>query len=381
MTDFFSVLSRDETTAARTGLLRFRNRHRTVTVPTPVFMPVGTRASVKGLWQEDLESIGYDLILANTYHLSLRPGEKLQEFGGVKPFMSWDEHAILTDSGGYQVFSLSDRVKFHEDGVEFNSHIDGSRHRFTPAKVIDWQNLFGSDIMMVLDDCPPGDADEARLLASLDRTHRWARESVDYYARLAMEKKIDPVSQKMFGIIQGGIDERLRRESADTIQSLPFDGIAVGGLSVGESRDDFYRILASLEGRLDDGRPRYLMGVGTIPDFLEAVRYGIDMFDCVLPTRNGRNGQALTSSGKIKIRNALHAVDTTSLDPNCDCRVCRRYSRGYIRHLFLSGEMLGPQMLTYHNLSFFYRFMDEMRESIRIGEFPAFYQKWKAIEF
>jgi queuine tRNA-ribosyltransferase len=340
-------------------------------------MPVGTQASVKGLWQEDLEEIGYDLILANTYHLSLRPGEKIAAFGGVKPFMGWEGHALLTDSGGFQAFSLSDRTRFLDNGVEFSSHIDGSKHLFTPESVLDWQILFGSDIMMVLDDCAPGGADESRVQLSLERTHRWADASVKHYRKLADGGAFDPLSHRMFGIVQGGVFETYRAESARVIQSMPFDGIAVGGLSVGESREDFYRVLGSLAGRLDAERPRYLMGVGTIPDFLEAVRCGIDMFDCVLPTRNARNGQALTSQGKLNIRNASHALETIPIDDTCQCRVCRRYSRGYIRHLFVAGEMLGPELMTYHNLYFFYDFMRQMREAIREGNFGAFYTKWR----
>ncbi len=377
---FFRVESRDGASPARTGLLTFRDSIRTISVETPVFMPVGTQGTVKSLWQEELEEIGYDLILSNTYHLYLRPGEDvIREMGGLKRFISWEKHAVLTDSGGYQVFSLGDRVKFRTEGVEFASHIDGRRHLFTPGSVIDFQTLLGSDIMMVLDDCPPAHADEKRVEESLQRTHRWAEEAIQHHARLADQGVLNPEFKKMFGIAQGGLDIRRRLESLDRIQSLPFDGIAVGGLSVGETREEFHSILEGISPRLDPDRPRYLMGVGTIPDFLEAVRYGVDMFDCVLPTRNGRNGQALTSQGKIKIRNARYSTSHEPLDPECSCRVCDRYSRAYIRHLFISREMLGPELLTYHNLYFYFDFMKRMRDSIRQGRYMEFYEKWKKV--
>lgn len=363
------------------GELKLQTDHGTLTIETPAFMPVGTLGTVKGLWQEDLEELGYDLILANTYHLYLRPGRITQELGGLKKFMSWQKHAVLTDSGGFQVYSLADRVKFLEEGVSFASHIDGSRHLFTPAQTIDTQLGFGSDIMMVLDDCPPGDATRDRLLQSLDRTHRWARTAIQHYQNGIENGSIQPARQKIFGIIQGGIDEELRKQSTDYIQSQPFHGIALGGLSVGEKREDFYKVLEVLQSQLDTKRPHYLMGVGTIPDFLEAVRNGIDMFDCVLPTRNARNGQILTTEGKLNLRNAKHARQQDPPDPNCQCRVCRRYSLAYLRHLFISGEMLGPQMATFHNLHFYNQFMKSMRVAIRQNNFQSFYKKWKKITF
>lgn len=371
---FFEVTATDG--QARTGLLRFAN----CTVPTPIFMPVGTRATVKSLWQEQLEEIGYELILGNTYHLYLRPGRLIERMGGLKRFMSWD-HAVLTDSGGFQVFSLAQMTKFQEDGVLFQSHIDGSRHLFTPESVLETQLWLGSDIMMVLDDCPPGDADERRMADALNRTHRWAKQAMTEYERRADRGDFDPSVQRLFGIVQGGIHESLRLESLGVVSELPFAGIALGGLSVGESREDMYRILQAIGPRMDAARPRYLMGVGTIPDFLEAIRNGIDMFDCVLPTRNARNGQALTSNGALNLRNATHAESSLPVDENCSCRVCRRYSRAYIRHLFQTGEMLGPELLTYHNLAFFYGFFAEARESIHNGTFPAFFEKWNRIPY
>lgn len=389
MNGIFEQTHADPNTRARSGILRFYpggSRRRdgdakdVLEVETPIFMPVGTRASVKGLWQEQLEQIGYRLILANTYHLFLRPGQDINLYGGLKPFMSWEDGAILTDSGGYQVFSLSERVKFHREGVEFSSHIDGSRHLFTPESVVDYQLALGSDIMMVLDDCPPADADRLRLEQSMDRTHRWASEALSHFQD-RISKGHDRKYGRLFGIVQGGLSFEHRRISLDAIQSLDFDGIAIGGLSVGESRSEMVEILDFLGEKLDSSRPRYLMGVGTIPDFLEAVKNGIDMFDCVLPTRNGRNGQALTSEGRLNIRNASHVGSSLPLDPSCNCNVCRRYSRGYIRHLFQVDEMLGPILVSYHNLSFFYKFMSDMRKSIRTGEFLRFYSEWKKVTF
>ncbi|MCE9596890.1 MAG: tRNA guanosine(34) transglycosylase Tgt [Spirochaetia bacterium] len=371
---FFQEETRDG--EARTGTIEFATPTGPIVVETPVFMPVGTRATVKGLWQENLESIGYKLILGNTYHLYLRPGSKeIAALGGLKRFMAWNG-VILTDSGGYQMFSLSEHMKLDDAGVGFKSHLDGSMHRFTPESAIDIQCDLSSNIMMVLDDCPPGDADSNRIRESLTRTHRWARNSIDHHTRLADSGKLDPSTQRLFGIVQGAISEEARIESVEFISSLPFSGVAIGGLSVGESREDFYRILGCLNGRMDRARPRYLMGVGTIPDFIEAVKNGIDMFDCVLPTRNARNGQGLTSVGKVRIRNQLHKLDDGPLDPACNCLVCRRYSRGYLRHLFISDEMLGPMLMSYHNLAFYFAFFDEMRQAIRAGAFRVFVEKW-----
>lgn len=378
MSDFFSVNAVDTHSKARAGVLRFPSADGGVLeVETPAFMPVGTAGTVKGLWQEDLEEIGYGLILANTYHLFLRPGMTLSHFGGLKKFMSWNG-ALLTDSGGYQVFSLSERVSFLEEGVRFASHLDGSLHLFTPRSVVDFQTVIGSDIMMVLDDCPPGHALDGRIDESLDRTHRWAREAALYRKELVDSGRIAP-TKRLFGIIQGAIRRDRRIQSAGFIQSLPFDGIAIGGLSVGESREEMHEVLEWLSPELDPARPHYLMGVGTIPDFLEAVRCGVDMFDCVIPTRNGRNGQIFTSKGRVNLRNASLAALETSPDPECSCRVCRRYSLGYLRHLFMSREMLGAQMATYHNLHFFHDFMKQMRRAIHENRFMEFYSRWKKI--
>ncbi|MCB1173895.1 MAG: tRNA guanosine(34) transglycosylase Tgt [Leptospiraceae bacterium] len=364
---------------ARHGQLRLHPDLQSVACP--VFMPVGTAATVKGLWQYQLDEIGYRLILGNTYHLSLRPGSAvIQSAGGVCSFQNWP-HALLTDSGGYQVFSLAERVRFVEQGVEFASHIDGSRQLFTPTRVIDLQRDFGSHIMMVLDDCPPASADAARVRESLDRTHRWAQAAMDYYQACVAEGRIDPHRQHLFGIVQGHLSQTARLESLERIQELPFDGIAIGGLSVGESRAELHDMLAFLGEHLDPYRPRYLMGVGTIPDMLAGVENGIDMFDCVLPTRNARNGQLLTSQGKLNIRNQAHQFDQSPPDPACACRVCQNYSRSYLRHLFVSQEMAGPMMASYHNLFFYFQFMRALQESIQQGTFADFCAHWKKIPF
>lgn len=377
---FFSVTHTDPSSRARAGRLRFDRPAGPLTVETPVFMPVGTRASVKALWQEDLEEIGYDLILGNTYHLYLRPGDVIPEIGGLRKFMAWGG-AILTDSGGYQAFSLGANAEYLAEGVRFASHIDGSRHLFTPESVVDIQLGLGSDVMMVLDDCAPAGADPARLRQALDRTRDWAVASWRHYERRREEESALDERSKLFGIIQGGVDPELRRESAEQIQSQPFHGVAVGGLSVGETRAAMYATLESMAPVLDPARPRYLMGVGTIPDFLEAVRCGFDMFDCVLPTRNARNGQLLTSRGPLNLRNARFARAAEPPDPACGCRVCRRYSLAYLRHLFSVGEMLGPQMATYHNLHFYYTFMADLRAAVRENRFLEFYAAWKKISF
>lgn len=361
---------------ARVGRLQFDG----FSVETPCFMPVGTRASVRGLWQEDLEEIGYRLILGNTYHLYLRPGSKeILAQGGLARFMSW-KGAILTDSGGYQMFSLSDRMKLDDSGVDFYSHLDGSSHRFTPEVALSVQADLGSSIAMVLDDCPPGNADRARVGEALDRTHRWAALSIEAWKRLTETGLVNPAAQSVFGIVQGGVFEDARRESLEAISALPFDGIAIGGLSVGESREDFFRIVDFLSGRMDPARPRYLMGVGTILDFLAAVKSGVDMFDCVLPTRNARNGQGLTHAGKVRIRQNRYRTDSGALDPDCSCRVCSRYSRAYLRHLFMSDEMLGPQLMSYHNLAFYFRFFEDMRQAIRQKNYRDFCRRWASWE-
>ncbi|EQA38556.1 tRNA-guanine transglycosylase [Leptospira inadai serovar Lyme str. 10] len=362
----FREETRDPHSFARTGTLALNG----VEIPTPVFMPVGTRGAIKSLDSDDIDELGFELILGNTYHLYLRPGtEVLQSFGGLKNFISYKK-ALLTDSGGFQVFSLNSLFKFQADGVGFRSHIDGSSHFFTPEKVVDIQRMIGSDIMMVLDDCPPGDASAARIKESLDRTHRWAEMAVRYWEK-------DKNGQHLFGIVQGGTNVELRLESLSYVNGLPFSGIALGGLSVGEPRPDFIRTLEAVAPHSDRNRPLYLMGVGTVPDILDGVRNGVDMFDCVLPTRNARNGQVFTSKGKINLRNEKWKFSDEPLDSECECRVCKRYSVGYLRHLHHVKELTAFSLSTFHNLSFMKKFMFELRRSIKEGKFDQFSAKWK----
>jgi len=354
--------------SARTGILRFDNG---ITVETPVFMPVGTRASVKAVSQENLEELGYELILNNTYHLYLRPGTVvLKEFGGVKKFMSWPR-LILTDSGGYQAFSLSKLTKYLDNGIHFKSHLDGSPHLFTPEKVLDIQSIIGSDIVMPLDDCAPYPAGEKRLRESLVRTHLWIRQSVDYWRHMGYDN-----TQSLFAIVQGGVNPDLRRESAQFVTTLDLPGYAIGGLSVGEKNDEFKVALAETLPHLPENKPRYLMGVGSIPEILFAVRHGVDMFDCVLPTRNARNGQVFTSSGKLNVRAEYNKFKDNPVDENCGCRVCKRYSLGYIRHLHKTQELLAYELSSYHNLYFMQDFMKKIRTAIKDQTFESFFKQY-----
>lgn len=348
---------------ARAGLISLRE----ISVPTPVFMPVGTRASVKAVSQGILEEIGYHLILGNTYHLYLRPGtDVFDSFGSLGRFMAWP-HLILTDSGGFQAYSLSELTEYNDDGVHFKSHLDGSSHLFTPEKVLDIQRSLHSDIVMPLDDCAPYPADEKRLRNSLERTHRWLKQSAVYF-----EEKEYNRSQNLFGIVQGGIDLAMRRESAGFVNSLNLAGNAIGGLSVGEKNDDFLAAIETSCENLSEDKPRYLMGVGSIPEIIKAVAEGVDMMDCVLPTRNARNGQVFTSSGKLNLRREDNRFSNEPVDSECACPVCNRYSRGYIRHLHKTNELLGYELATHHNLFFMHRFMQNMRESIVNGNFNEF---------
>lgn len=351
---------------ARTGKLFLAGKE----IETPVFMPVGTQATIKALSTEEIDELGYELILTNTYHLYLRPGtEVLEHFGGAKEFMGY-KGAMLTDSGGYQMFSLANLFRFLPNGVRFQSHIDGSYHEFTPEKALDIQNSIGSDIWMVLDDCAPYNSTPKRVRESLDRTHRWAEQSVRHWENKGVDSRV-------FGIAQGCMDESARVESLKYIQSLPFSGIAIGGLSVGEPRPQFYRILEHLAPFQDPTRPRYLMGVGTVPDILEGVKNGIDMFDCVLPTRNARNAQVFTRKGRLNLRNEIHKFSDRPIDEECNCKVCKNYSIGYLRHLHKAKEILALNLSTYHNLQFMKDFMQMLRNSIKMGDFPVFYNKWK----
>lgn len=370
--------------AARSGTLRTRRSM----IETPVFMPVGTQAAVKGLrfeWLED--ELDARIILANTYHLFLRPGpELIRKLGGLHKFSSWNR-SLLTDSGGFQVFSLTDLRKLTEEGVEFRSHIDGSRRFLSPEISMEIQAALGSDIVMVFDECPPGDAGEDRTRQSLELTARWARRSklrFDDLQASGMDAGSQLVpsddeggtdlsgSQALFGIIQGAGHLELRKESLERTLDLGFDGYAIGGLSVGEEKPVMYGVLEYLTPMMPAAAPRYLMGVGTPEDLIEAVARGVDMFDCVIPTRNGRTGGAFTSRGKLNIRNAKFADDTRPLDPDCECSVCRRYSLAYLRHLYQAGEMSAATLISHHNLAFFLDTMRRVRQSIKSGTFSRF---------
>ena len=335
-------------------------------IETPVFMPVGTQATVKTMTREELETIETEIILGNTYHLYLRPGDKLiDDFGGLHKFMNWDK-PILTDSGGFQVFSLGDLRKITEEGVHFRSHIDGSKHFLSPEKSIDIQNNLGSDIMMALDECPPGLSAREYLIPSIERTTRWAQRCI--------EANRNKDRQGLFGIFQGGIYEDLREKSFEELYKMDeyFSGYAIGGLAVGEPREDMYRILEYMTPKLPENKPRYLMGVGEPVDMLEAVEDGVDMMDCVQPTRIGRHGTVFTKYGRLVIKNAKYFRDPRPLDDGCDCYVCRNYTRAYIRHLFKAEEMLGQRLTTYHNLYFLIKLMKEARAAILENRFQEY---------
>jgi queuine tRNA-ribosyltransferase len=347
---------------------------------TPAFMPVGTQGTVKALTQEMLEEAGAGVILANTYHLYLRPGhEMINRVGGLHRFISWDR-AILTDSGGFQVFSLNSLRKMTEEGVEFRSHLDGSRHFLTPERSMEIQAALGSDIVMAFDECTTYPVTRHDALMSLDLTQAWARRSKDHLLRLhtdaaaasAAAVSIVNPEQALFGINQGSIFLDLRERSLEGLIEMDFDGYAIGGLSVGEEKDDMFRVISHIAPRMPEEKPRYLMGVGTPEDLVESVGYGIDMFDCVMPTRNARNGQLFTSHGRINIKNARYRDDLTPPDEACECKVCSRYSRAYIRHLYMSGEILGSVLSSYHNVSFYLDTMARIRQSIKLGTFIEF---------
>ena len=352
----FEVLARDG--EARRG--RLVTRHGAV--ETPVFMPVGTLASVKSLTTALLTEIGPEIILANTYHLVLRPGiDVLEQLGGLHRFMSWDR-AILTDSGGFQIWSLAGMRKIREEGVEFRSHIDGSRQFLSPESAVDIQVRMGVDIAMAFDECPAHGLPRGDVERSMELTHRWAARS--------LAARRSPTA--LFGIVQGGCFEDLRRSSVETLAAMDFDGLAIGGLSVGEPKAQMLDTLRYTAPLLPGDRPRYLMGVGTPEDLLEGVAAGIDMFDCVMPTRNARNGTLFTSRGKLHIRNAKYQNDEAPLDPDCRCMTCRTVSRAYLRHLYIAGEIAALVYNTVHNVSFYLDLMRRIRESVASGTFVAF---------
>ncbi|WP_379546934.1 tRNA guanosine(34) transglycosylase Tgt [Qipengyuania sp. DSG2-2] len=337
-------------------------------IRTPAFMPVGTAATVKAMKPEAVRAAGADIILGNTYHLMLRPGaERVARLGGLHEFMKWDS-PILTDSGGYQVMSLSDLNKLTEQGVEFRSHIDGSKHMLTPERSMEIQRLLGSDIVMAFDECPRADRPRSEIEASMEMSMRWARRSREGFD----SGEEHAARSALFGIQQGALDQELRGASAQALTDIGFDGYAIGGLAVGEGQEAMFGVLDYAPGQLPADRPRYLMGVGKPDDLVGAVARGVDMFDCVLPTRSGRNGQAFTWDGPLNIRNARFAEDTGPLDADCHCPTCGKYSRAYLHHLVRSGEMLGAILMTEHNIGFYQQLMQAMRDAIAAGDFAEF---------
>ena len=331
------------------------------TIETPAFMPVGTAATVKAMTTDAVASTGAEILLGNTYHLMLRPtAERVAQLGGLHRFMNWDK-PILTDSGGFQVMSLSDLRTMSEEGVTFKSHLDGSRHHLTPERSIQIQHMLDSNITMCLDECTPFPATEAQAESSMRLSMRWARRSKDAF--------VERPGYGLFGIVQGSVYPELRAESVAALSGIGFDGYAIGGLAVGEGQETMFRVLDFTEPLMIKDRPRYLMGVGRPSDLIGAVRRGVDMFDCVMPTRSGRTGQAFVRRGTINIRNARHAHDERPLDADCTCPACRSYSRGYLHHLFKADEMLGPMLLTWHNLHYYQDVMRTMRQAIEDGNF------------
>lgn len=356
----FHIDARDTVSPARRG--RFVTPHGVV--DTPAFMPVGTAGSVKGLTPDMVRATGTQVVLGNTYHLALRPGaEIVAELGGLHAFSGWTG-PMLTDSGGYQVFSLSDLVKIDEDGVSFRSHIDGARLRLDPAEAMRIQNLLGADIIMVIDQCPPIAAPREVVEQAVQRSIRWAERCKQSHAR---------ADQALFAIVQGGTHDDLRQACAARLINIGFPGYAIGGLALGESETQRNAVLNATAPHLPADKPRYLMGVGRPIDIAHAVARGVDLFDCVMPTRNGRNSYAFTSAGTVRLRNEEHKRAGGPLDPACDCYTCRHFSRGYLRHLFLAGEMLGPILASLHNIAYYQRWMATIRSEITAGRFAAWY--------
>ena len=344
---------------ARTGVIHTPRGE----VRTPAFMPVGTAATVKAMMPESVRATGADILLGNTYHLMLRPGaERVARLGGLHEFMNWDR-PILTDSGGFQVMSLAGLRKLTEEGVRFSSHIDGSKHMLTPERSMEIQRLLGSDIVMCFDECPALPADDATVARSMRLSMRWAERSKEAFG--------DRPGHALFGIMQGGVTPELREESANALREIGFDGYAVGGLAVGEGQEAMFGVLDYAPGFLPDDKPRYLMGVGKPDDIVGAVKRGIDMMDCVLPSRSGRTGQAFTRRGVVNIKNARHADDPRPLDEDCGCPACTGYSRAYLHHVFRAGEMISGMLLTWHNLQYYQDLMAGMRAAIAAGRFEA----------
>ena len=378
-TETFTVTHRDPKTKARAGVLQTAHG----AIETPVFMPVGTQGTVKTLGSEDLIAMGAGIILSNTYHLFLRPGlDILKQAGGLHKFMAWP-NAILTDSGGYQVFSLAARCKQSEEGVEFASHVDGMRRNLTPEIATNFQLEIGSDIAMCLDDCPPYPTLESDARESMEKTLRWAKRCRDTYDQfLQKNPAADAPPQLLFGISQGASFLEMRKESSARMAEIGFPGYAVGGLGIGEPKELMWQMLEASVSTMPDASPHYMMGIGMPEDMWDGVERGVDMFDCVLPTRNGRNGQGFTSVGKVNVPNARYRDDFSPLDPDCPCPVCTSYTRAYLCHLFRAGELLGPRLVTLHNLWFLLRLLRQIRTSIINGHFLSskteFLQKYRA---
>ena len=352
---------------ARTGVINTPKGE----IRTPAFMPVGTAATVKSMMPENVRATGADILLGNTYHLMLRPGaERVHNLGGLHKFMNW-QGPILTDSGGYQVMSLTDLRKLTEEGVKFKSHIDGSLHNLTPEYSMEIQRLLGSDIVMSFDECTPFPATEKQAKSSMDLSMRWAQRSRDAFG--------DRPGYALFGIQQGSTFKDMRAESADKLTKIGFDGYAVGGLAVGEGQDLMFEVLEYAPNQLPQDKPRYLMGVGKPDDIVGAVQRGIDMFDCVLPSRSGRTGQALTRRGAINMRNSRHRDDQRPLDETCECPCCKNYSRAYIHHVHKAGEIISSMLLTWHNLHYYQVLMSELREAIAVNNLDAYVAEFHAI--
>jgi queuine tRNA-ribosyltransferase len=361
----FEVLGKDANTRARRGRLHLAHG----VVETPIFMPVGTQATVKGLTPEQLESLSVQILLCNSYHLMLRPGhETVAKLGGLHKFMGWNR-PILTDSGGYQVFSLSDLRKVSDDGVTFQSHLDGTTYNLTPEGAMDVQIALGSDIVMALDDCLGYPATVEMATASMRRSMAWAARCHSYFRQRA------PSGQELFGIVQGGVFPELRRESAERLQELGFPGYAIGGLAVGEPNPAMYEVIDRLEPHLPEDKPRYLMGVGTPEDLVECVALGVDMFDCVMPTRHARNGWLFTEEGHLSIKHAEFKEDPRPIDEACGCPVCAKYSRAYLRHLFMAKEILSSVLNTIHNVYFYLDTMNRIRQFIEFRRFDELLAK------
>jgi len=359
---------------ARSGLIETTRG----TIHTPAFMPVGTQGTVKAMSPDELREIGAEIILCNTYHLYLRPGHNIiDQIGGLHTFINWQQ-PILTDSGGFQIFSLSALRKIHENGVEFRSHIDGSLHFLGPEKAMEIQCMLGPDIAMTFDECTPYPAEYEYAVKSLELTTRWAKKCKDFLDVRASDFQSSALPS-LFGIIQGGMYKDLRKRSLEELVEIGFDGYAAGGLSVGESKEEMYDIIGAVGTQMPADRPRYLMGVGDLQDMLVAVESGFDMFDCVMPTRNARNGTLFTSKGRISIKRTEYKADPAPLDPDCNCYTCRNFSRSYLRHLFLAKEILSMRLNTLHNLHFYLAFFRKMREAIMEQRFASFKKEWDSI--